>query len=163
MIVYIPLSRKYIALVSECDETRLRAHKWHASGYGRRIYAIRRVRDPETGKSQTIRMHREIMHASPGYMVDHINHDTLDNRRENLRLCTNTENACNRRKTRGTSQYKGVYRSCIYSCWEASIQVNGRSIYLGRFTDERDAARAYNVAALKYHGTFACLNDIEEP
>ena len=163
MIVYIPLSRKYIARVSECDEPRLRAHKWRTSGYGRHIYAVRTVRDPETGKYQSIRMHREIMNAPPGYMVDHINHDTLDNRRENLRLCTYAENARNRRKTRGTSQYKGVYRPWNDSCWWASIKVNRRTIHLGWFTAERDAARAYNAAALKYHGTFACLNDIEEP
>lgn len=97
--------------------------------------------------------------------VDHINHNGLDNRRENLRICSHTENMRNRRLSLDqSSQYKGVYldkrTSRKRSPWTARIRVNTKMIHLGCYFTEEDAALSYNTAALQYFGEFAFLNDI---
>lgn len=98
--------------------------------------------------------------------VDHKNHNTLDNRRSNLRICTLSENMRSRRKynrkeviSGDRSKYKGVRIDGIYI--SAVIRVNGRRIHLGTFPTEKLAALAYNEAAKKYHGEFAVLNKID--
>jgi hypothetical protein len=106
-------------------------------------------------------MHREILGVTdPQVKVDHRNGDGLDNRRANLRKCVNGENIANGAKRRDghSSKYKGV-------CWhrrdgkfQASIRVHGRTIYLGMFTDEVQAAQAYDVAARAFFGEFAKCN-----
>lgn len=94
-----------------------------------------------------------------GLVVDHINRDTKDNRRVNLRFATNQENTRNiSMQKNNTSGYKGVHRH--YGKWQVEIKVDYKKIRLGRFTDIRDAARCYNEAALKYFGEFASLNDV---
>lgn len=109
-------------------------------------------------------LHRVILAAPKGVMVDHINHDALDNRRANLRLATASQNNCNARKRRGfcSSAYKGVGWSKDEERWQASIRLNGKSRFLGYYDSEADAAAAYNVAASKIHGAFACLNVLDE-
>jgi len=108
-------------------------------------------------------MHREMMNAPAGMLVDHRNGDNLDNRRSNLRLATPTENSCNRRKkTGGSSRYKGVTFNRRSGKWFARIRIHGKCIFLGTFESEVEAARAYDAAAKKYHGEFACLNFPEE-
>ena len=109
------------------------------------------------------RMHRLIMRPSPGQIVDHINGDGLDNRRENLRLCNNTQNMQNARKKKGTiSRYKGVRfcRRVKEKQWRAGITVHGKNIYLGYYLTQEGAALAYNLAAEKHFGEFAKLNDV---
>jgi HNH endonuclease/AP2 domain len=116
------------------------------------------------GRAYTLSMHRAIMRAPTGAVVDHINGDTLDNRRSNLRVVTQAQNSRNRRKTPGlTSAYKGVYYRAEAKSypWCAIIQVNGMKVQLGQFMTERDAALAYNAAATRLHGEFARLNDLE--
>ena len=109
-----------------------------------------------------IYMHRFIMDAPPGKDVDHQNHDTLDNRRNNLRLCTRAENLQNMRRGQrnGHSQYKWVSWDKSCNKWQANITRNYKNYKLGRFDCEREAAQAYNQAALQYFGEFAYLNDI---
>lgn len=107
-------------------------------------------------------MHRVIMQAKKGEYVDHINGDRLDNRRSNLRICSNQENLCNKPKQlNNTSGYKGVTWRKIAKKWLAQIQVNNKTIHLGYYETKEEAALAYNIAAKKYHGEFACQNDIE--
>ena len=101
-----------------------------------------------------------IMNAQKGQEVDHRDHNTLDNRRENIRICTHAENMMNRQKGSG-SKPKGVSEFKRTEKLRARIKVKGKDIHLGYFDNEDDAALAYNVAALKYHGEFACLNIIE--
>lgn len=84
--------------------------------------------------------------------------DTLDNRRCNLRIATHSQNNCNQRKTRGISQYKGVYFYKNYGNWRAQIQIDGKMKFIGYYSNEIEAARAYNEAAVKKHGEFAKLN-----
>ena len=105
-----------------------------------------------------------------GFLVDHINGDKLDNRRENLRLATRGENEVNKRKRRThkgrkpTSKYKGVtkIKDRRKKRWRAIITFQKRIIHLGNFYTEKEAAEAYNEAAKKYYGDFAYLNKIED-
>ena len=121
----------------------------------------------EDGKSAGISMHRMIMqmkgHEIKGLSIDHINHNRLDNRVENLRVCTQSQNSANSRKSKSIatySQYKGVSFRKDTKRWIATIRVKRKQIHLGYFDTEAEAAAAYNQAALKYFGEFAHLNTI---
>ena len=94
-------------------------------------------------------------------MVDHKDRNPLNNQKENLRPATKAQNARNfKLPVHNTSGYKGVCFSKHACLYEAKIQVNRRTVYLGRFSTKQEAALAYNEAATKYHGEFACLNVI---
>ena len=100
-------------------------------------------------------LHRIIMDAPDDKMVDHINGNPLDNRRENLRLCSNQENNRNKgKKSDNTSGFKGVSWSKQTGKWLANITVDGKSKYLGYFDDKLKAYEAYCTACEKYHGDF---------
>jgi hypothetical protein len=111
-------------------------------------------------KTKRMYLHRAIMHARKGKLIDHRNGDGLDNRRDNLRLATHSQNMCNRRKTKlkTTSRFIGVYFNRETNKWRAAIKCKGKKIALGRFVNEVEAAMAYDAAAKKYHGRFASLN-----
>jgi hypothetical protein len=100
------------------------------------------------------------MSPLPNEEVDHINGDGLDNRRENIRLASPTQNQQNKRKQSApaSSRYKGVTFKTARGRWEASIRVDGKNTFLGRFHDEEAAAHAYDAAARIHHGRFASLN-----
>ena len=105
-------------------------------------------------------LHRLIANAGPGSFVDHINGNSLDNRRANLRLCGNAQNAWNRGPSkRSPTKYKGVFRS-HGGKWNSKIMVNGKRIDLGQFATPEEAARAYNDAARKHYGEFAYINEV---
>jgi len=110
------------------------------------------------GKSRTLLMHRQIMKPDYGFVVDHINGDTLNNRRFNLRICTQSQNLYNRRtpRTKGVGFHKGSRR------FRAYINVDKRPITLGYFKTVEEAIESYNQAALKYHGEYAVQNRVEE-
>ena len=100
-------------------------------------------------------MHRSLMGATSDQLVDHINHDGLDNRRMNLRVCSKAENQRNqRRNSRNTTGYKGVCYDKERGKFAANIQVDGHQIALGRFDLVGDAVSAYEAAARRYHGEF---------
>ena len=109
--------------------------------------------------NKQVRIHKLIL--SEADEVDHINGITTDIRRKNLRPCTHQQNLRNMRTNR--SVYKGVCERKGKGFWTAQIRVNGRLLYLGRFFDPKQAALAYNEAAIKHFGEFACLNIILEP
>ncbi len=146
-------------IVEPEDYYRMNNFKWQISGNGRVFYAVRNVK-AGPGRTRMVNLHREIMKAPKGLQVDHKNWDTLDNRRANLRLATRAENIHNRRKrsTKTISRYTGVHLDKETGRWVARIQYQGKRIWLGSFESEIEAARAYDRAALKYHGEFARLN-----
>ena len=113
---------------------------------------------------KNIMMHQEIMLPAEGYEVDHIDGEGWNNCRGNLRNCLRAQNNCNRRKrkTSCTSQYKGVSRCRKTGQCIAQIGCQGDKIYLGTFKTDIEAARAYDRAAVLYHGPFARLNFPEE-
>lgn len=106
-------------------------------------------------------LHRFIMQPPDDMVVDHINHDKTDNRKQNLRICTNQENTWNsRRSIRNTSGFKGV--SKVKGAYVASIIIDGKNYYLGRFNNKKDALEAYNAKARELQGEFACLDEYIE-
>lgn len=117
------------------------------------------IRVKDAGK--TTGLHRLIMDAPAGILVDHINQDTLDNRKSNLRLATRSQNMGNRAKHMGKSKYKGVCWIEKRQRWIAQIFTDGKRRQLGRFETEVDAAMAYNKAASEFFGEFAYLNTIK--
>jgi len=137
--------------------------KWSAVGNDKKNYAVRVLRKTEFGRIKPMYLHREIMNPPEGLLVDHRNRDSLDNLRSNLRIATSAENVRNRQKTtrKTSSQFRGVSFNKNRQKWTAHIQYNGKTIFLGRFTSEVEAARVYDRAAIKYHGEFACLNFTE--
>lgn len=123
-----------------------------------RIQRNKRHKYSATGE-QTL-LHRFLMgcHSGDGILIDHINGNTLDNRRSNLRRATRGQNNSNSIKCRGTSRFKGVYWYKRHAKWHAQIKCDSRRFHLGYFSIEEDAARAYDETARRLYGEFACLN-----
>src|SRR5208282_6043600 len=139
----IPLTQNQNAIVDSADFEWLSQWNWYAhwNPHTRSFYARRNSRI--NGKKGILRMHRILLCCGPNEEGDHHNHDTLDNRRENLRRCTRLENAKNiRTPATNTSGYKGVYRSGAR--WRVMIRVNRKLVHYGRFSTAENAARAYN-------------------
>jgi hypothetical protein len=147
----------YFAKVDDEDYEELMKYRWSAR-YDKKakcFYAFRSCKGSRTALS----MHRVIAEAPRDMQVDHINHDTLDNRRSNLRLCSPSQNHGNQRKLSGaSSQYKGVSWIKARKKWVVQIKKDRKLFNLGFFDDEKQAARTYDAAALEFFGEFAYLN-----
>ncbi len=156
----IPLTQGKYAIVDPDDFYWLSRHKWTASRVYTKFYAVRSELCRTSGKRKSLRMHREIAHTPEGLECDHINGNSLDNRKANLRSATRQQNCWNSRKRRpkSLSKYKGVSYSKRGRPWKAQLIVDGKRIYLGSFDKEKAAAKAYDAAAKKYFGDFAALN-----
>lgn len=154
-IRYIALTQGLFATVDVDDYERLAKYRWYFYQDGNTFYAFRR----EGKRARKIIMHREIMDAPKGLVVDHRDGDGLNNRKSNLRVCTQAQNACNRRpRWDGTSVYKGVSWYKPSKKWEAKITYKGKCTYLGRFDDEIEAAKVYDAKAKELFEEFAYLN-----
>ena len=155
----IPLTQGKFAIVDPADYDILIKYKWRiCRKKGKKvIYAERSIRRPD-GKYSRILMHRQLIDVPEGYVIDHINGCGLDNRRANLRLASVAQNAWNSGKRNPGSGYKGVWFACDKNLWRAAIVCHGKRIHLGYFNDKCEAARAYDIAAKKYHKDFAALN-----
>lgn len=153
---YINLTQGKRAIVDDEDYELLCKHKWYYDlGYAKRNIVV-------GGKRNLLRMHREILNAPDGLSIDHINGDGLDNRRENLRACTTSENQRNRGEQRnGTSGFKGVSWRKKDKGWRAQLWHLGKAIWLGCYKTKEEAALAYNKKAIELHGDFAKLNVVE--
>jgi len=161
-IRYIPLTKGQVAIVDAADYDWLRRWRWqaHWAKDTGSYYARRGIRDKVSGKHRQIKMHHLILGLKHGERGDHRNRNTLDNRRENLRLATPRQNAQNRAKQETYSNpYKGVsMRKKVTERWIARIKTPEERLYLGMFGTAEAAARAYDEAARKYFGEFAVLN-----
>ncbi len=163
----IQLTQGQAALVDDEDFERVNAYRWYASfnpGYanGGRFLATRRGN--KSDDTFVVFLHRFIMNAQKGQIVDHIDGDTLNNQRNNLRFATRSNNGCNNAhvlQKHNTSGLRGVSFNIGVGKWRAATKICGKSVHLGYFTDKLEAAKAYNEAAKKYHGDFATLNPIE--
>jgi AP2 domain/HNH endonuclease len=157
----IHLTRDQVTIVDRDDFEWLNQWKWQAefcpntSGF----YAVRGIKD-EAGKPGTARMHRLIIGAQPGQIVDHVDRNSLNNTRANLRIVTAEQNSVNCRllKRHNTSGFRGVSWDKRDKLWRAALSVNRRTIYLGGFKTPEAAAAAYDAAAKKQHGGFSPLN-----
>ncbi len=145
----INLTNGQHAIVDDEDYAHLLAYHWCLDNTG---YAVAKDRD-----GRKVLMHRVIVQPLPGFQIDHINGDKLDNRRSNLRVCTHQQNSINQGKRPGTtSKYKGVTQ--LGRRWRAQIWHNGKRHHLGCYATEADAAREYDEAAIRLFGSFANLN-----
>jgi hypothetical protein len=151
----IPLTKGYEAIVDDRDYTWLSLWKWHVSVFCGKPYARRAVWNRETKRSIPISMQREIMNPHDDLVVDHIDGNTLDNRRINLRCCTRKQNGQNKKgHSTKLSKYIGAYKNLHGRKWRASINHK----HLGNFATEEDAASAYDRAAIREYGEYARLN-----
>ena len=155
----IILSENKSALVDSQDYEYLNQWKWYCSQYG---YAVRRGARDDFGKRKTYFMHRVVNKTPDNLHTDHKNGDRLDNQRANLRNATQQQNNWNKStqniKNPGTSRYKGVSLYKRTGKWCSAIKINGRLSHLGSFDCEFDAAKCYDVHAVKYRGEFAKVN-----
>lgn len=160
----IKLTKDNVTIIDDGDFINVSRFRWCSLSANGKTYACRGV--VNRGRSKTILMHREIMGiTSSNIHVDHINGNTLDNRRENLRVCTHKQNIrnSNKRYSHSSSAYKGVCKRSNVKKWHAYIVVDGSQKFLGSYAYECDAAKAYNKAAKDLFGEFARLNVIPEP
>ena len=165
-------------LIDTEDWEKVSQHHWFFQSNGKGVlYVGARIPHPDGGyyiapsdggrraRRKTILLHRVIMNPPPGYVVDHKNHNTLDNRKANLRVCTPLENARNVRQHKNSAcKYKGVYKSGKYS-WAAQIRAteDAKTIHIATCPSPEEAALAYDAEAIKRHGEFAYINFPDGP
>lgn len=155
----LKLSMGQEAIVDNSTYEYLNKFKWSAhKNSPNTFYAIRTMY--VDGKRFRIFLHKYLMNAGPEQQVDHINRNSLDNRLSNLRLASKSQNAinCVKKKTKKYPAPRGVYWHKRLNRWFASIRHNKILIFLGYFSTIKEATRAYNKAAIKYHKAFAVLN-----
>lgn len=158
-----------MVLLDDDDFHKLESDKWYVTVnlYTKRAVIKKYIGRYETKKNRPkyrqMYLSRFILSAPYGFVVDHINGNTLDNRKSNLRACTQSQNLKNRVRSKrnggGTSKYKGVYKTKNKTNpWNVDIRILGKLVYRGSFKSELEAAMAYDAMAIKHHGEFAKLN-----
>jgi hypothetical protein len=146
----VPLTNGGLASVSDADADLVGRYRWYSVRRKSTNYA-----ETSVGRERIL-MHRLLMGAGHGEVVDHVNGNGLDNRRENMRLCHQRDNARNRRGSKSSrSGVKGVSWRTDISRWRARIMVSRREIALGVFDSREEAIAAYNTAARAHFGQFA--------
>jgi len=156
----INLGKGNVAYVDNEDYEKLLKFKWRLSKECNTCYAVCNYSTGD-GKQHTLRMHREIMKHPKGFEIDHINHNGLDNRKKNLRICTRSQNARNRRgiNKNNESGLLGVSWDSSHNKWKAQIQINNKRTHLGYFDNKEDASKIFNKKSKEIYGDFATLNN----
>ena len=150
----IPLSNGGFIRVDSSDYSACSQHKWFKFLVGRSYYAMTYI------DREQVLLHRFLLSPPPEKHVDHANGDGLDNRRENLRVCSRAENMQTQRKKVGTqSTFKGICKTGS-GRWSASIEQSENRLYLGAFDTEVEAAKQYDRAARVFFGRFARTNEM---
>ena len=149
----ILLTKGQVALVDNEDYDELMRYKWCICSSKNNLYAVRRI-----SKNKTILMHNHILDSK---MADHRDHNGLNNQKNNIRPCNQSQNNMNtRKKPRCSSKFKGVVWDLARQKWAGYITKDGVTYRLGRFILEKEAALAYNQKATELHGEFAQLNEV---
>jgi len=153
---YIPLTQGKFAIIDADDYERLARYKWYCHRSRNKFYAYRNK------NRKAISMHREVLRAPKDLLIDHVDGNSLNNRKNNLRLCTYAQNAHNRQpKSASRSKYKGLSWHRRNKKWEVSIIKSARKIFVGSFDNETEAAVAYDRKAEQLFGEFAYLNFLQ--
>jgi len=154
------MAQPQYAKVDPADYKRLRKYEWFIRSGTNSFYAFRNGPGKTVRRESLTYMHQDVIEVPEGMVIDHINHDGMDNRSANVRAATHSQNMCNRKKLSSAkfSKYKGVSLNKLTRKWVARIGIDNKIIHLGSFLNEIDAARAYDRAARQYHGEFASLN-----
>lgn len=147
----IELTQGYFTKVDAEDFDRLNKYSWHVVIRPYTNYAVANI------KGKVVQMHRLIVKCPLNKIVDHKNRNGLDNRKENLRICTRSQNRMNCIKNRGNKTgYKGVHKSHMKSKpYRSQIRYHGKIYHLGCFRTAKAAARAYDVKSFELFGEFA--------
>jgi hypothetical protein len=149
--------KEFDVLIDDDEYITVSSHTWtpsiRCSRGSKQVYFTTWVYNNEN-KRKMIYLHRFLMGLPKGCLVDHVNGNTLDNTKRNLRLCTAFDNSANRKiHANNKSGYKGVYKT-KNNTWRATINNRGRLIYLGHFKTPELAYEAYCKASKEYHGGF---------
>lgn len=151
--LFIPLTQGYVAVVDVEDWGKVRPYKWCALLRDGIPYAV------ILRKRKTVYLHQVIAGKKNSYEIDHRDRNTLNNKRENLRFATKSQNQANQKiRSDNTSGFKGVNWRKDIAAWAARVSVMNKRIHLGHFPTAEAAARAYDTAAQKHFGEFARLN-----
>lgn len=146
----------YVALVDDADYERVALHKWRPYFNSAGAAYAGTVLPGQV----YISMHRMLTDAPAGMVVDHVNGNPLDNRRENLRVCTREQNLWNQRRKVGANEHRGVYR-VANGKFEVKLQANGKRHNAGRFESYAEACEAAQRLAAQIYGEFSC--DLTKP
>lgn len=159
---YIKLTQNKETIVDDDIYDFLNTFKWSASKKRNKYYATRTEWQKGKNTSKVIKMHRLIMNPPTHMYIDHINGNSLDNRKENLRICSNKQNLRNSGIRKNPTGFKGVRKrkDLINKPFSARITIDYKEVHLGYFYTAKEAALKYNEAAIKYFGEFANLNKI---
>lgn len=157
--VFIPLTRGRVTVIDHEDYKKIKRYKWHYKDTG---YAVSYSKGSAAERKQ-VRMHRLITKCPTRKEVDHIDGNKLNNCKENLRVCTRSQNMMNKGKPKkGSSRFKGVSWHEKSGKWRARIKMNGLEMYLGIFESENEAFRVYREACLFHHKAFANIGGTDE-
>jgi hypothetical protein len=153
----IKLTRNKSTIIDNEDFDLVNQYKWFGyKDHNKEKWYVLGYKKGE--RKKYIYMHRLILSAPKGILVDHRDRDGLNNQKSNLRLCNHSQNLQNQKKRSSLKKHKGVYWCKNVNKWNAQIGINSKSYSLGYFDNEIEAARAYNNKAKELFGEFARLN-----
>lgn len=155
----IKLTQNKYALVDDEDYEQINQYKWQIHYVGRNCYARGNLQKVNREWKKQY-MHRLIMNCPEELQIDHINHNGIDNRKRNLRICTQSQNNRSQRswQKKTSSKYKGVCWNNYSGKWKTQIRLNNKEIHIGYYANEINAALAYDKKAEELFGKFAYLN-----